>query len=350
MLENDVIESSRLALAQPAAMKPPEQWRLQPRGSLRRLLIGLFVLVLLLFSAKRTEIDRMLLLSAEAVGSALGVAGPSQVADGVRRVSSSLWPPQLSERREVARIEGFDRKHLPLGSHLEQEQSLTRSLDPTTLQVQTQVVAREVLVQPLGYLWRVIGLMFETVEMAVWGTLVALLAAFPLAYFGARNYAPHPLLHTLARGTSSLLRSVPDLISALFLVLAFGFGPIAGVLALGAHSAGFLGKFFAESIENAERAPQDALRAAGARDLQILRYAVWPAVLPSVIGQVQYILERNVRTATVIGIVGAGGIGQELKGRFEMFDFGHVATLLLAIFVSVVLLEHLAGRLRARFI
>ena len=345
MLENDT-----LAIAQPSAIKPPEQWQLRPRGSLHQLLIGLVVIVLLLFSAKRTEIDRMLLLSGEAVGAALGIGGPSQVADGVQRVSASLWPPQLSERREVSRIEDFDREHLPFGSHIEQEQSLTRSLDPNTLQVQTTVVPREVLVQPLGYLWRVIGLMFETVEMALWGTLVALGAAMPLAYFGARNYAPHPLLQALARGTSSLLRSVPDLISALFLVLAFGFGPIAGVLALGAHSAGFLGKFFAESIENAERAPQDALRAAGARDLQILRYAVWPAVLPSVIGQVQYILERNVRTATVIGIVGAGGIGQELKGRFEMFDFGHVATLLLAIFFSVVLLEHLAGRLRARFI
>lgn len=327
-----------------------EQWTLRRSTPLRNFIVLLAVLAALAFSARRTEIDRMLVLSGEAIASFAGVGGPSSVAQGIARVSASLWPLQISETREVARIEHFDREHLPWGSHLENQPMTTRQLDPNTLTVQSQVVQHEVLVEPYGYLWHVLGLMLETVEMALWGTIVALVAALPLAYFGARNYAPHPGVQLAARGLSSLLRSVPDLISALFLVLAFGFGPIAGVLALGAHSAGFFGKFFAESIENADPAPQQALRAAGANDLQVLRYAVWPAVLPSVIGQVQYILERNVRTATVIGIVGAGGIGQELKGRFEMFNFGHVATLLLVIFVSVVVLEHLAGRLRARFI
>lgn len=328
----------------------PAEWALRRRVSPLRLLCGVVLILLLTLSARRTEIDRMLLMSTQAVGSAFGVAGPSQVADGVQRVASSLWPPQVSETREVARLENFDRDRLPLGARIENQPTTLRQLDPRTLQLQEQIVQREVLVEPYGYLRHVLALMLETIEMALWGTLVAVILALPLSYWGARNYAPHPALCWLARGCSSLLRSVPDLISALFLVLAFGFGPIAGVLALGLHSAGFLGKFFADGIENADPAPQQALQAAGATPLETLRYAVWPELLPAVVGYLQYIMERNVRTATVIGIVGAGGIGQELKGRFEMFDFGHVATLLLVIFLTVVALEHLAGRLRARLL
>ncbi len=339
-------ESSPVA----AVARGPEQWALRRRVSPLTLLGGLVLLVLLTLSARRTEIDRMLLMTAQAVNAALGTGAPSQVADGVQRVAASLWPPQVSETRELARLENFDRQRLPFGAHIENRPAVVRQLDPGTLQLQERIVQREVLVEPCGYLRHVLALMLETIEMALWGTLVALLLALPLSCCGARNYAPHPALCVLARGCSSLLRSVPDLISALFLVLAFGFGPIAGVLALGLHSAGFLGKFFADGIEQADPAPQQALQAAGATPLETLRYAVWPELLPAVIGQLQYILERNVRTATVIGIVGAGGIGQELKGRFEMFDFGHVATLLLVIFVTVVALEHLAGRLRARLL
>lgn len=185
-----------------------------------------------------------------------------------------------------------------------------------------------------GYLLLVLWLMLQTVEIAAWGTLLAIAVGAPLALLGARGYSPHPLVMLAAHGFASFLRSIPDLISALFFVLAFGFGPIAGILALGLHTAGFLGKFFAEDIENAPRGPQDALRAAGAGRLKVLRFAVLPQVMPSYMGYMQYILERNIRTATVIGIVGAGGIGQELKGCFEMFQFQHVATMLLVIFFA----------------
>jgi phosphonate transport system permease protein len=149
---------------------------------------------------------------------------------------------------------------------------------------------------------------------------------------------------------SSSLRATPEIILAMVLVLGFGFGPVPGILALGLHSAGFLGKFFADDIENADRGPQEALRAAGAGRLGVFRLAVLPQVLPQYAAYVQYILERNVRTATIIGIVGAGGIGVELKGRWDMFHYQHVATILLAIFLTVVLLEQVVGRLRARLI
>ena len=125
----------------------------------------------------------------------------------------------------------------------------------------------------------------------------------------------------------------------MFLVLMFGFGPIAGILALAFHAAGFLGKFYAEDIENAEKGPQDALKAVGVSKLKRLRYAVLPNVLPQYVAYNMYILDRNIRMATVVGIVGAGGIGQELKGRYDMFDYGHVMTILLLIFLTVYTLD-----------
>jgi phosphonate transport system permease protein len=140
------------------------------------------------------------------------------------------------------------------------------------------------------------------------------------------------------------------MISALFLVLAYGFGPIAGILALGLHAAGFLGKFYAEDIENADRGPQEALQAIGAGKLKVLWFGVLPQVFPQYIAYTLYILDRNVRMAIVIGIVGAGGIGQELKGRYDMFNYGHVSTILLALFVTVFLLDQLSARIRARLI
>ena len=154
----------------------------------------------------------------------------------------------------------------------------------------------------------------------MWGTLLAMLIGAPLAFFGARNLSPHPLLVTLSRAVVSLLRAIPELISALFFVLAYGFGPIAGVLALALHAAGFLGKFYAEDIENADTGPQEALRAIGANRLKLLRYAMLPQVLPQYIAYTLYILDRNVRMATVIGLVGAGGIGLELKGRYDLYN------------------------------
>lgn len=158
------------------------------------------------------------------------------------------------------------------------------------------------------------------------------------------------MVYTAARIVVSFLRAIPEMISALFLVLAYGFGPVAGILALGLHSAGFFGKFYAEDIENADNGPQEALRAIGANRLKVLWYGVLPQVFPQYIAYTLYILDRNVRMATVIGIVGAGGIGQELKGRYEMFNYGHVTTILVVLFVTVFLLDRLSARLRARLI
>src|SRR6202012_393383 len=121
------------------------------------------------------------------------------------------------------------------------------------------------------------------------------LIGMPLALASARNLTPHPAVALLARGIVAFFRALPELISALFLVLAYGFGPLPGPLALAIHAAGFLGKFYAADIENADPGPQEALTAIGAGRLKLLRYAILPQVMPQYVAYTLYILDRNVR-------------------------------------------------------
>jgi phosphonate transport system permease protein len=325
-------------------------WRLDPPYSARHVLIALAALALLAVTGTRMEVPRMLHDSVQAVGYAVGLAEQSPVASGLQRVAESLWPLRISEETETARIEKLERDKLPWLARIEVRETREPRMNTATLQIEETVERKEVLVQPLGYLMHVLAKMLETLEMALWGTLLAVLLSIPLAYYAAANYAPHRLAYNAARSTISLFRAIPELVSALFLVLAFGFGPIAGFLALGIHGAGFLGKFYAEDIENADRGPQEALAAIGAGKIKTLWYGVLPQVLPQYIAYTLYILDRNVRMATVIGIVGAGGIGLELKGRFDMFNFGHVGTILLVIFITVFLLDQFSARLRSRIL
>ncbi len=323
-------------------------WRLDPPYSARHIGLALIFILVLLVTGQRTEMDRMLVMSSEAVGKLVGLSDESQVVRGLSRVGESMWPPALAEQEEVARLPDLDRNNLPFLSHLETRRQVTQRLNPTTLEMEAETRQTEYLVKPVGYLVTVLVKMVQTFEIAIWGTLLSVLLSIPLAYFAARNYAPNRAAYSLARSMISLLRSAPELIVALFLVLAYGFGPIAGVLALGLHAAGFLGKFYAEDIENADRKPQEALEAIGAGKLKTLWYGVMPQVLPQYIAYTLYILDRNLRMATVIGLVGAGGIGQELKGRFDMFEYGHVATILLVIFLAVCMLDQVSARLRTK--
>jgi phosphonate transport system permease protein len=324
------------------------EWRLNPPFNARHLLIALAALLVLAVTGARMEVPRMLHDTVEAVGYAVGLTEQSPVATGLKRVAESVWPLRISEETETARIENLDRDKLPWLARIEIRETREPRMNTTTLQIEETVERKEVLVQPIGYLLHVLAKMLETLEMALWGTLLAVLLSIPLAYFAAANYAPNRLAYHASRSTISLFRAIPELVSALFLVLAFGFGPIAGFLALGIHGAGFLGKFYAEDIENADRNPQEALQAIGAGKVKTLWYGVLPQVLPQYIAYTLYILDRNVRMATVIGIVGAGGIGLELKGRFDMFNFGHVGTILLIIFITVFLLDQFSARLRSR--
>lgn len=330
----------------PSSQLLRHEWRFPPPYNARGLGLALIAILVLLFTGSRVEIVRMLVLSGEGLLATVGLKDDSQVAKGFATIGQQLFPPVIAERTETSRIENFDPAHLPLWAHLETVERAVETLNPDTLQTDRSIERVQYLVEPFGYLRHVALKLVETLEIALWGTALAIILAAPLAILGARNLTPHPLVYGAARMVVSFFRSIPELISALFLVLAYGFGPIAGVLALAFHAAGFLGKFYAEDIENADPRAQEALGAIGAGRLKVLIYAILPQVAPQYIAYTLYVLDRNVRMATVIGLVGAGGIGQELKGRYDMYNYGHVATILLAIFILVVALDQISVRIR----
>jgi phosphonate transport system permease protein len=336
--------------ANPAMGQPAPLWRFPRPFGWRTMLVAIVAVMILFRTGTDVDVGWALLQSGKGVAAGAGLAEDSQVARGFGAILGAMFPPQLAEVTDTARIAGFDRHHLPLFAHVETQVATIQSLDPDTMRLVSRPMQREVLVEPLGYAREVIAKLFETIEIALWGTLLAVLIGAPLAFFGARNLSPHALLFALSRALVSLFRAIPELISALFFVLAYGFGPAAGVLALTIHAAGFLGKFYAEDIENADPGPQEALRAIGANRLKMLRYAILPQVLPQFVAYTLYILDRNVRMAAVIGLVGAGGIGLELKGRYDLYQYSRVGTILIAIFILVFALDQLSGWLRRRWI
>ncbi len=267
-----------------------------------------------------------------------------------RTVVGALLDIKIAERRDIERIPNFDPHDLPPLAYIEQGTTQVQSVNRETLQIETREVPVSWLVEPLGYV-EIVGLrIVETIEIAFWGTLLALVIGLPLALIASStSLLPEPV-RLAARTVSNLLRAIPELVSALILVALYGFGPLAGVLALALHSAGYFGKFLADAMEDADLAPQHALEAIGAPRLAIWRAAVLPQAAAQFVSSILYIMDRNVRMATVVGLVGAGGIGQELKGRLETYDYGHAGTILLAIFIVVVILDGLALRLRRQLL
>jgi phosphonate transport system permease protein len=188
--------------------------------------------------------------------------------------------------------------------------------------------------------------LLDTLAMSIAGTAVAVLISLPVAFLAAANTAPHPLVFRATRLLLNGLRSVPELIMGIIFVAAVGFGALPGVLALGLHSIGMVGKFFAEAVEHVDEAPVEAARAAGASPFQVLWHAVLPQVLPQFADTAIYRWEYNFRASTVMGMVGAGGIGFELMGSLRIMQYQEVSAILLVILAMVTLVDGLSGRLR----
>jgi phosphonate transport system permease protein len=191
--------------------------------------------------------------------------------------------------------------------------------------------------------------LIDTLAMSIAGTAVAILLSFPLAFFAARNTSPHPILFYCARTLLNGLRSVPELIMGITFVAAVGFGALPGVLALGLHSVGMVGKFFAEAIEHVDDGPVEAAHATGATSLQVLYHAVLPQVLPQFAAVAIYRWEYNFRASTVIGMVGAGGIGFELMSSLRILQYQQVSAIMLIILVMVMIVDWFSGYLRHKF-
>jgi len=196
-------------------------------------------------------------------------------------------------------------------------------------------------------LHKVLQATLETLAMSALGTLLAALLGLALALPAARTHAQDPARW---RGATRLLlnalRSTPELVWAALLLIVVGLGPFAGTLALGAHTAGVLGRLFAESLENAAPGPAFALRVRGVGELRVFLLATLPQVLPQLLSYTLYRWENNIRAAAVLGVVGAGGLGQMLAFHMGLFQMGETSTVLLAMVALVALVDALSYGLR----
>lgn len=188
----------------------------------------------------------------------------------------------------------------------------------------------------------------ETILVSYVGTLLGAVVAFALNFFAAENTSPSPWLRFAVRRLLEFARTVPGIVFALIFVIAFGLGPMAGVLALAIHSAGALGKLFAEIVENADMKPVEGVRSTGASWLSCMRFAVLPQVSAGYASYALLRFEINVREASVMGFVGAGGIGQELIVAIRKFYYSDVSAILLTIIVTVFVIDIMTGWIRAR--
>lgn len=191
--------------------------------------------------------------------------------------------------------------------------------------------------------------LFETLGMSLVGTMFGVLIAWPLAALGARNVGP-PLIRPAVRFILNVIRTVPSLIWALLFVAAVGLGPFAGVLALTAYSVGYLTKFFYEAFEAVDQGPPGALREIGASGLQTFLLSVWPASKPAILSSCLFMFEYNVRAASVLGLVGAGGIGYWFSLFFKWRNFPAAGACLLLLLVVVLVLDAISTRVRAHMV
>jgi phosphonate transport system permease protein len=198
--------------------------------------------------------------------------------------------------------------------------------------------------------WRIyMGEMLVTLHIAVWGTLLAVLAAVPLGLAASANVAP-AWIHQPVRRLMDACRAINEMVFALLFIVAVGLGPFAGVLALFVHTTGTLAKLFSEAVEAIDPRPVEGIRATGAHPLVEIVYGVIPQVLPLWVSFTLYRFESNVRSASVVGMVGAGGIGVVLFEVIRGFQYAQTCAVLIILVVSVSLIDLLSARLRKRFL
>lgn len=201
-----------------------------------------------------------------------------------------------------------------------------------------------------GRIQQVLAALYQTFQMAVIGTLIGVILALPLAILASRNLTPNVFVYGIARGIISFARTIPDLIWAIIFVIMVGLGPFAGTLAIAVDTIGFCGRFFAEAMEDVDDGPQEALTAIGASRTGVISSAVIPAAAPSFITTSLFNLESATRSSVVLGVVGAGGIGMELKVSMDLFRYDEASMILLAILILVIMVERVGAFVRSRII
>jgi len=201
-----------------------------------------------------------------------------------------------------------------------------------------------------AYVPQLLAKMLETMEMTVLATAIAIVISLPLGVLAARNATPHIVVYRLTRDLLSLMRALPELVWALVFVSAVGLGPLPGVMALAFVTVGFMGKFFAESIEVVDHKAVEGVRAHGAGWIQVRVFAMLPQALPDFVGTVMYILDHNLRAAAILGLVGAGGIGYDLVMSMRLFQYERLLLIALAIYLVVTALDRASDSFRRRIL
>lgn len=193
-------------------------------------------------------------------------------------------------------------------------------------------------------------LLLETVLIAFLATLLGVTGGFLISFPAARNLSPHPVATFLSRRFAEFARTVPELVWALIFVFAFGIGPMAGVLAIALHTMGALGKLYSEVNENINMRPLDGVKASGGTWFDGIRYAVVPQVLPNILSYTLLRFEINVRSSSIIGYVGAGGLGQEFRTAMSYQEYTDIAALFILTLIAVSLIDLVSERIRHRII
>lgn len=192
--------------------------------------------------------------------------------------------------------------------------------------------------------------MYETLNIAIVGVTLGVILSVPFALLAARNTSPTPWVRSITRLMIATMRTIPDLIWALIFVVAVGLGPMAGVLAIVMDTIGFAARFFSERIEEVHPGPSDALTATGAGRLSVIGGAILPETLASMTATSLYSVEKALRSAVTLGLVGAGGIGVELAAAMRLFNYDRALTIILVILVVVIGFEQLSSQIRKRVI
>lgn len=313
------------AASNPKAGLSPEQVRQKllrplPELSLRGLLVALIVTSILAWS-----------LSAVGPGPANRITSVFDPFIAVGNLIGRMLPPEFEtdrERQVEISILGF--------------QVAQFTIARTTVNIMGNEVE-------IGWL-PIVSATFETIQMAIVGTLLAVVMALPFSLLAARNTSPHPAIYQGTRLFLNLLRSVPELVYALLFVAAVGLGPFTGVLALAFGSVGSLSRVFSEAIEQIDPAQVNAIRATGASGFQTFIYAVLPQAIPLFISYSIIYFESNVRHATILGYVGAGGVGFLLFKYTGTSDYDKVLGAALVLVVAVTIIDRFSSWLRQRFI
>ncbi len=212
-----------------------------------------------------------------------------------------------------------------------------------------QTYGRELLKPDFANWKLLVGLMWLTVQIALWGTFLAVFIAVPLGLAAARNIAPAWMVWPVRR-VMDILRSVPDIVIATLFIVAVGLGPLAGVLALALNTGGVLAKLFSEAVESIDKGPVEGVRATGASKLHEIVWGVIPQVAPLWTSFALYRFESNSRSATVLGLIGAGGIGQLLCESIQGFQYRQVSAIAIVIVVAVTLIDTLSQIMRKRLL